>query len=152
MTFGKAHSERYGKRSKEDAFQILDHLGEWMTERKDPDDIVLANEYARNNIPRPFSVCKGMEDAGMRDFERSIIPMCHQQGMMLCPYSVLGQGRPQTEEGYKEENNDDGRNFIPLSDHDKKVFGVLDQVANSKGCELLQVALAYVQLTKPGSK
>ena len=112
--------------------------------------VSMANEYARNNGLRPFSVYQGMWNAGMRDFERDIIPMCHQQGMALCPYGVLGQGRFQTEQGYKEkEKNNEGRNFIPLSDHDKKISGILEEVAKSKGCELLQVALAYVQQKVP---
>ncbi|KAF2993363.1 hypothetical protein E8E13_002236 [Curvularia kusanoi] len=257
MTFGEAHSERYGKCSKEEAFKILDHfyseggnfidtaniyrdgesemwLGEWMAAREKRDDIVLAtkftnsfmghkqdhiqsnyagtgsksmklsleeslkrlqtkyidifyvhfwdfttsipelmhslndlviagkvlylgisdtpawvvclaNEYARSNGLRAFSVYQGMWNVGMRDFERDIIPMCQQQGMALCPYGVLGQGRFQTEQAYRErEKTNEGRNFIPLSDHDKQVSRVLEQVAKEKGCELLQVALACV--------
>lgn len=69
MTFGTAHSDKYGKCSKEDAFGVLDTfysqggnfidtaiayrdgeseewLGEWMEQRKNCDDIVLATKYA----------------------------------------------------------------------------------------------------------
>lgn len=42
MTFGKAHSERYGKRSKEDAFQILDHV---YSEGRNSIGIDTANAY-----------------------------------------------------------------------------------------------------------
>lgn len=112
--------------------------------------VSMANEYARNNGLRTFSVYQGMWNAGMRDFERDIIPMCRQQGMALCPYGVLGQGRFQTEQGYKErEKHNEGRNFIPLSAHDKQVSKVLEEVATAKGVELLQVALAYVMQKVP---
>ncbi|KAF2830668.1 putative Norsolorinic acid reductase [Ophiobolus disseminans] len=114
--------------------------------------VTLANEYARNHGLRPFSVYQGMWNAGMRDLERDIIPMCRQQGMALCPYGVLGQGRFQTEEAYKErEKTKEGRNFIPLSARDKQVSGVLEEVARSKGegVTLLNVALAYVMQKVP---
>ncbi|PSN74893.1 putative Norsolorinic acid reductase [Corynespora cassiicola Philippines] len=112
--------------------------------------VSMANEYARNNGLRPFTVYQGMWNAGMRDFERDIIPMCKNQGMALCPYGVLGQGRFQTEEGYKErEKHNPGRNFIPLSEHDKRISNVLEDISKEKGCELLQVALAYVMQKTP---
>ena len=104
-----------------------------------------ANQYARDNGLRPFVVYQGMWNAGMRDFERDIIPMARQNGMGLIPYGVLGQGRFQTKEAYEERaKSGEGRNFIPLSDHDKHVSGILQEIAQKKGCELLQVALAYV--------
>src|SRR6201996_1293150 len=81
-----------------------------------------ANEYARSHGLRQFVVYQGLWSASMRDFERDIIPMCRDEGMGLCPYGVLNQGRFQTEEGFKErENHNPGRNFKPLSDHDKKI-------------------------------
>ena len=54
-----------------------------------------ANEYARRTGLRQFSVYQGMWNAGMRDFERDIIPMCRDEGMGLCPYGALEQGRFQ---------------------------------------------------------
>ncbi|KAF2123529.1 Aldo/keto reductase [Dothidotthia symphoricarpi CBS 119687] len=112
--------------------------------------VSMANEYARNNGLRPFSVYQGMWNAGMRDFERDIIPMARQQGMALCPYGVLGQGRFQTEEAFKErEKGHSGRKHIPLGDHDRHVSKILEDIAKAKGCELLQVAFAYVQQKVP---
>ncbi|EIT82230.1 voltage-gated shaker-like K+ channel, subunit beta/KCNAB [Aspergillus oryzae 3.042] len=112
--------------------------------------VAKANQYARDHGLRQFTVYQGMWNAAMRDFERDIIPMCRDEGMGLCPYGVLNQGRFQTEEGFKErEKRNDGRNFIPLSEHDKKVSRVLEDVANAKGVELLQVALAYVLQKTP---
>lgn len=104
-----------------------------------------ANQYARDHGLRQFVVYQGMWNAAMRDFERDIIPMCRDEGMGLCPYGVLNQGRFQTEAGFKErEKKNDGRNFIALSEHDKKVSRVLEDISTVKGVELLQVALAYV--------
>ncbi|KAK9242141.1 hypothetical protein V1506DRAFT_107377 [Lipomyces tetrasporus] len=65
--------------------------------------------------------------------------------MGLCPYGTLNQGRFQTEAGFKErEKYSPGRNFKPLSEHDKKVSRVLEEVSKAKGVELTNVALAYV--------
>jgi aryl-alcohol dehydrogenase-like predicted oxidoreductase len=104
-----------------------------------------ANQYARNHGLRQFVVYQGMWNASMRDFEREIIPMCRDEGMGLCPYGVLNQGRFQTEEGFKErEKHNPGRNFKPLSDHDKKISKALEVISNKKGVPLLHIALAYV--------
>jgi aryl-alcohol dehydrogenase-like predicted oxidoreductase len=104
-----------------------------------------ANQYARDHGLRQFVVYQGMWNASMRDFERDIIPMCRDEGMGLAPYAVLNQGRFQTEEGFKErEKHNPGRNFIPTSDHDKKVSKALETISKRKGVPLLHIALAYV--------
>lgn len=70
--------------------------------------------------------------------------------MGLVPYGVLGHGRFQTEAASKErEKGHQGRNFIPRSEHDRNASKVLENVAMAKGCELLQVALAYIQQKSP---
>lgn len=103
-----------------------------------------ANRYARDHGLRPFVVYQGMWNAAMRDFERDIIPMCKAEGMALAPYGVLNQGRFQTKKGFEErEKNNTGRNFIPTSTRDKEVSATLEALAEKKGCNLLQVALAY---------
>ncbi|KAJ9649902.1 hypothetical protein H2198_010777 [Neophaeococcomyces mojaviensis] len=104
-----------------------------------------ANQYARDHGLRQFSVYQGFWNAGLRDFERDIIPMAIDEGMALCPYGTIGQGRFQTEAVYKErEQHNPGRNFIPLSEHDKRVSKKLENVAQAKGVELHNIALAYV--------
>ncbi|KAF2628667.1 Aldo/keto reductase [Macroventuria anomochaeta] len=50
-----------------------------------------ANQYARDHGLRPFIIYQGMWNAGMRDFERDIIPMARHQGMGLVSYGVLGR-------------------------------------------------------------
>ena len=109
-----------------------------------------ANQYARMSGLRPFVLYQGMWNASMRDFERDIIPMCENERMAIIPYGVLNQGRFQTEEGFKQrEKNNPGRNFIPLSDHDKKVSKALEVTANKKGVSIFAVALAYVRSKAP---
>lgn len=106
--------------------------------------VTKANQYARDHGLRQFVVYQGMWNASMRDFERDIIPMCRDEGMGLCPYGVLNQGRFQTEAGFAErEKSNEGRKFIPTSEHDKAVSKHLERIANKKGVELLSVALAY---------
>ncbi|KAL0936814.1 Norsolorinic acid reductase B [Colletotrichum truncatum] len=103
-----------------------------------------ANRYARDHGLRPFVVYQGMWNAAMRDFERDIIPMCKSEGMGLAPYGVLNQGRFQTKKGFEErEKHNQGRNFIPTSARDKEVSAILEALADRKGCQLVQVALAY---------
>lgn len=112
--------------------------------------VSMANEYARHHGLRPFVVYQGMWNAGMRDFERDILPMCMQQGMAICAYGVLGAGRFQTEAGFEQrEKGHDGRKFVKVSEHDKLVSKVLEGIARDKGVELLHVALAYVQQKAP---
>ncbi|PYH93032.1 Aldo/keto reductase [Aspergillus ellipticus CBS 707.79] len=112
--------------------------------------VTKANQYARDHGLRQFSVYQGMWNAAMRDFERDIIPMCRDEGMALCPYGVLNQGRFQTAAGFEErEKHNPGRNFIPTSDHDKQVSRVLEEISNSKEVDLLNVALAYVMQKAP---
>ena len=112
--------------------------------------VAKANQYARSNGLRQFVVYQGMWNAARRDFERDIIPMCRDEGMALCPYGVLNQGRFQTGAGFEErEKNNPGRSFIPTSAHDKEVSRVLEKVAEDKGVDMLHIALSYVRQKTP---
>jgi aryl-alcohol dehydrogenase-like predicted oxidoreductase len=111
-----------------------------------------ANQYARDHGLRQFSVYQGMWNAAMRDFEREIIPMAQHEGMALAPYGVLNQGRFQTRAGFEErEKSNDGRNFVPLSEHDKKISAVLEDLADKREDDvtILNIALAYVMQKSP---
>lgn len=109
-----------------------------------------ANQYARMSGLRQFSLYQGMWNAARRDFERDIIPMCMDEKMAIIAYGVLNQGRFQTKQGFQErEKNNPGRNFIPLSDHDKKISAVLEDIANEKDVQIFDVALAYVRSKAP---
>ncbi|CAI7605280.1 unnamed protein product [Penicillium manginii] len=105
--------------------------------------VAKANQYARMSGLRQFSVYQGMWNAALRDFERDIIPMCRAEGMGICPYGVLNQGRFQTEEVYQERET--------VSDHDKSVAKALQDISARKDADtkITQVALAYVMQKAP---
>ena len=106
--------------------------------------VAQVNQYARDHGLRQFVVYQGMWNAGIRDFDRDIIPMCRDQDIGLCPYAVLGQGRFQTEEAYKlREQSKEGRNLMPLSEHYKSVSRHLETIAKKKGTDSHAIVLAY---------
>ena len=108
-----------------------------------------ANQFARDHGLRPFVVYQGRWNAAMRDFEREIIPMCKDEGMGIIPFAVLGQGKFQTEEGYKErEKENPGRKGKP-SEREKAVSRVLEGLAKVKNTQITSVALAYVMQKAP---
>ena len=49
-----------------------------------------ANQYARDHGLRPFVLYQGLWNAGIRDFEREIIPMAREEGMGLAPWGPVG--------------------------------------------------------------
>jgi aryl-alcohol dehydrogenase-like predicted oxidoreductase len=111
-----------------------------------------ANQYARDHGLRQFVVYQGEYNASMRDLERDIIPMCKDEGMALALYGSLNQGRFQTQAEFQRrerEGYEGGRNFIPLSEHDKQVSLGLERIADKKGTTLLNLALAYVLQKAP---
>lgn len=106
-----------------------------------------ANQYARDHGLRQFVVYQGEYNASMRDLERDIIPMCQDEGMALALFGSLNQGRFQTQAEFQKrekEGYEGGRNFVPLSQHDKQVSLGLERIADKKGTTLLNLALSYV--------
>lgn len=111
-----------------------------------------ANQYARDHGLRQFSVYQGKWNAGLRDFERDIIPMCTDEGMALCPYGVLGQGRFHTKADYLErEKHNPGRKFTPINEEDKHISSILEGIAERKGngATIHGIALTYVLQKAP---
>jgi aryl-alcohol dehydrogenase-like predicted oxidoreductase len=111
-----------------------------------------ANQYARDHGLRQFCVYQGMFNCGMRDFERDIIPMCHDEGMGICPYGTLGQGRFQPESVFKErEKHNPGRKFTKASsaERDKTISHTLEKLGNAKGTSVTSIALAYALQKTP---
>ncbi|KAI0377780.1 Aldo/keto reductase [Hypomontagnella monticulosa] len=104
-----------------------------------------ANEYARQNGLRQFSVYQGIWSASWRDLERDVIPMCRAEGMGICPWGALGGGKFKTEEqresaaGRKEE----------AREADIKVTKVLETIAKRKGTIITSIAQAYVTSKAP---
>ncbi|KAI1431886.1 norsolorinic acid reductase [Xylaria sp. CBS 124048] len=107
--------------------------------------VAKANEYARNNGLRQFSIYQGLWSAATRDMEREIIPMTKSEGMAIAPWGALGGGKFKTEEQRKQNQ---GR-LSPLSENDQKVRDALETVANRKGTLITSIAQAYVMHKTP---
>lgn len=87
---------------------------------------------------------KGLWNAAIRDLEREIIPMCRNEGMGICAYGTLGQGRFQTAASFAErEKVNPGRQGKAPTAHDKAICAVLEVVAERKEVSIMSVALAY---------
>ncbi|KAF4335961.1 alcohol dehydrogenase [Fusarium beomiforme] len=99
-----------------------------------------ANEYARCNGLRQFSVYQGRWSAASRDFERDIIPMCQAEGMGIAPWGSLGGGKFKTEE---QRNAQEGRR-VEASEKEIRTSKVLESIANRKNTLITSIALAYV--------
>ena len=96
--------------------------------------VVKANDYARANGLRPFSVYQGKWNAGVRDLEREVVPMCRDQGMAIAPWASLGQGRFRAAEARGGDGG--GSRNSNMSENDIKVSDVLEAIANKKGTTL----------------
>lgn len=102
--------------------------------------VVKCNEYARCPGLRPSLSTRACGTPGRATSRETFALTARAEGMGLCPYGALCQGRFQMGEGFREhERQDPGRKFAPLSRRDGEVLGVLEEVGAAKG-----VALAYV--------
>ncbi|PQE06488.1 Norsolorinic acid reductase protein [Rutstroemia sp. NJR-2017a WRK4] len=110
--------------------------------------VVKANSYARANGLRPFSVYQGKWNAGLRDLERDVIPMCRDQGMAIAPWAAVGQGKFKTAEARKEGEAGSAR-AAQLEESDVKISEKLEEIAGKKGTNLHAIALAYVMHKTP---
>lgn len=109
-----------------------------------------ANQYARDHGLRPFVVYQGMWNAAIRDMERDIVPMCRDEGMGICAYGALGQGRFQTEAAFLErEQNGSGRKTKPPTQTERAVAKTLEEIAFQKSTHVTSIALAYVMHKSP---
>ncbi|KAK6829110.1 hypothetical protein RU639_003307 [Aspergillus parasiticus] len=111
--------------------------------------VVKANEYARVHGLRPFSVYQGKWNAGFRDLEREIIPMCRDQGMAIAPWAPLGQGKFKSSEARSSDSEGGSGRASNMSEHDIQVSDALEKVAKRKNTTLHAVALAYVMHKTP---
>ena len=106
--------------------------------------VVKANDYARANGLRPFSVYQGKWNASFRDMEREIIPMCRDQGMGIAPWAALGQGRFKSAAAREAAHTGAGR-AAQLSENDVRVSDVLEAVANRKNTSLHAVVNSFTR-------
>lgn len=98
--------------------------------------VVKANDYARSNGLRPFSVYQGKWNAGFRDLEREIIPMCRDQGMAIAPWAPLGQGKFKSVEQRNSEHNAGSARASALSENDIKVSEALEKISKRKNTSI----------------
>jgi aryl-alcohol dehydrogenase-like predicted oxidoreductase len=106
-----------------------------------------ANEYARQNGIRQFSVYQGRWSAENRDFERDIIPMCASEGMGLAPWGALGGGKFKSAEARK--NTESGRGGTEFSEAQIRISDVLEGIAKKNSTQITSVALSYVMHKAP---
>lgn len=111
--------------------------------------VAKANEYARCNSLRQFSVHQGRWSAAARDFERDIIPMCRAEGMGLAPWGALGGGMFKTEEQRQKAQKEGRLQVMEPSEAQIKVSKALRAVAKRKGSITTSIAQAYVTAKAP---
>ncbi|KAL2798713.1 Aldo/keto reductase [Aspergillus keveii] len=109
-----------------------------------------ANQYARDHGLRPFVVYQGMWNAAIRDMERDIMPMCRDEGMGICAYGALGQGRFQTQAAFLErEQNEGGRKSKPPTQTERAVSQTLEEIGTQRDKPVTSIALAYIMHKTP---
>ncbi|KAL4901173.1 NADP-dependent oxidoreductase domain-containing protein [Aspergillus multicolor] len=109
--------------------------------------VVKANDYARAHGLRPFSVYQGKWNAGFRDIEREILPMCRDQGMAIAPWAPLGQGKFKAAEA--RNAGDGSARGSNMTEEDVKLSDALEAIAKMKGVTLHAIALAYIMHKAP---
>lgn len=96
-----------------------------------------------------FSAMQDQYNVLKREEERDMIPMCLDQGVGLTPYSPLAKGRaarPWGEQTARSSTDTVAKAFD--RDVDKPVVDAIQNVAETRGVPMAQVALAWV-LSKP---
>ena len=90
-----------------------------------------------------------------REDERELMPLCREEGIGLIPYSPMARGYlcgPQRRAGASETarwRSDDYAHKIYGRPSDDAVAQVVGEIAQARGCEPGQVALAWT-LSRPG--
>jgi aryl-alcohol dehydrogenase-like predicted oxidoreductase len=103
-----------------------------------------ANQYARDHGLRPFVLYQGLWNAAKRDFERDIIPMVREEAMGLAPWGPIGEGRFKPKEAL--DKLEQSSRAAAITQTDRQVSAVLENIARRKGHTLYQIALAYLML------
>ena len=106
--------------------------------------VVKANDYARSNGLRPFSVYQGLWNPLRREIESEIIPMCRDQGMGIAPWGPLAQGKLKSAEA--RELVGGGRSDQDMSENEIRVSDVFEEIAKSKNVSLPAVVCHFKPL------
>lgn len=107
--------------------------------------VVKANAYARSHGLRQFSVYQGQWNAGAREIEREIVPMCRDQGMAIAPWAPLGQGRLKTAEARSREHSGAAR-AAQMSEAEIRVSEALEKMARFKNTTLHALVSCFCSL------
>lgn len=76
--------------------------------------------------------------------------MCRSEGMGICAYGTLGQGRFQSAAAFAErEKSNPGRKGRMLNGAEKAVSAILEKIAERKNSTITSVALAYCMAKTP---
>lgn len=106
--------------------------------------VVKANEYAKANGLRGFSVYQGKWNMGCRDLEREVLPMCRDQGMGVVPWGGVGGSKYRTTERREGDGGSGEGRKVPLSENDVRLSGAIEGMARRKGVEFHALCLAYL--------
>ncbi|MEE2031295.1 aldo/keto reductase [Rhodococcus chondri] len=80
-----------------------------------------------------------------REEEREMLPLCEDQGIGVLPWSPLARGRltrPWDTTSVRAESDEFGKSLY--GDDDKPIVDVVGRIADERGVERAQVALAWV--------
>ncbi|KZT57221.1 Aldo/keto reductase [Calocera cornea HHB12733] len=108
--------------------------------------VTKANEYARAHGLARFVVYQGRYNVLLRDFERDILPMVKAEGMGVCAWGVVGQGKFRTQAQLEERRKQGNlRGGSDLTENEIKISAALEKVAQQIGQpgNVTGVAIAY---------
>lgn len=113
--------------------------------------VVKANDFARQHGLTPFVVYEGRWNVAEREIERSVLPMCKDQGMGITVWSPLGGGKLKSSTIKRPEDDKGGRttygNLGGASDEMfEKCVKALEPIAERKGVTTTTIALRYLTL------
>lgn len=95
---------------------------------------------ARANGLTPFSVYQVRWNAGFRDMEAEIIPMCEDQGMAIVPWAALGGGKFLiAEEREARDKDPDARKSSHGQEVSVALCEALEKIAKEKSVTLRSI-------------
>jgi aryl-alcohol dehydrogenase-like predicted oxidoreductase len=88
-----------------------------------------------------------------REEEREMIPLCHEQGVGLMPWSPLARGRlthPAGQQSARSKTDSYGQSlYATTEDADKQVIAAVERLASERGVPMAQIALAKAGVSAP---
>jgi aryl-alcohol dehydrogenase-like predicted oxidoreductase len=104
-----------------------------------------AQHTATTNGWARFSSMQNHYNLIYREEEREMIPLCHDQGVGVIPWSPLARGLlARTEPTTRTTSDPVADMYSPHAEEDAKVIDALRAIANSRGVAPAQIALAWL--------